>query len=76
VIGEFLETFAGNILLVDEPVARTAASIRAGAHKRGHTAGLADGLIAATTLVHGLTVATRNVGDFDRLGAATLNPWT
>jgi predicted nucleic acid-binding protein len=34
-----------------------------------------DGLIAATALVHGMTVVTRNVADFDPTGVLTLNPW-
>jgi toxin FitB len=34
-----------------------------------------DALIAATALVHGLTVATRNVADFERTGVGVLNPW-
>ncbi len=34
-----------------------------------------DGLIAATALVHGLTVITRNVGDLGRAGVKTLNPF-
>jgi toxin FitB len=34
-----------------------------------------DALIAATASVHNLTVVTRNVRDFRRLGAPTLNPW-
>jgi hypothetical protein len=33
-----------------------------------------DGLIAATTLVHGRTVGTRNEGDFVPLGVQVLNP--
>ena len=37
---------------------------------------VADALIAATGLVHGLTVVTRNVRDFDGLGVPVLNPWT
>jgi predicted nucleic acid-binding protein len=36
---------------------------------------LRDGLIAATALVHGVTVVTRNVGDFAPTGVPTLNPW-
>jgi predicted nucleic acid-binding protein len=75
VIDEFLDTFAENILPSTESIARAAGAIRAKAHKDGHTAGLADVLIAATALVHGLTVATRNVGDFEKLGVPTLNPW-
>ncbi|MFO1037809.1 MAG: type II toxin-antitoxin system VapC family toxin [Geminicoccaceae bacterium] len=34
-----------------------------------------DGLIAATALVHGLTVVTRNVRDFARFGVDTLDPF-
>lgn len=34
-----------------------------------------DAMIAATALVQGLTVATRNLRDFDRLGVATFNPF-
>jgi predicted nucleic acid-binding protein len=34
-----------------------------------------DGLIAATALVHGLTVVTRNIADLGRTGASLLNPF-
>jgi len=34
-----------------------------------------DALIAATALMHGLTMVTRNVGDFEPMGVALLNPW-
>jgi predicted nucleic acid-binding protein len=34
-----------------------------------------DALIAATALVHGMTVVTRNVADFEATGVALLNPW-
>ena len=34
-----------------------------------------DALIAATALVHGLTVVTRNTGDFIRAGVELLDPW-
>ena len=36
---------------------------------------MVDGLIAATVLEHDLTVVTRNVKDFARLGAMVFNPW-
>ena len=32
-------------------------------------------MIAATALVHGLTVVTRNTADFVAIGVALLNPW-
>jgi predicted nucleic acid-binding protein len=35
-----------------------------------------DGLIAATALVHGLTVVTRNVSDIIRTGVPYMNPLT
>jgi toxin FitB len=34
-----------------------------------------DALIAATALVHGLVVVTRNVRDFEPMGVSVLNPW-
>ncbi len=37
--------------------------------------GGADGLIAATAIVHGMIVVTRNIADFSDTGAACLNPW-
>jgi predicted nucleic acid-binding protein len=36
---------------------------------------MADGLIAATALEHGLTVVTRNMKDFAGLGVSVVNPW-
>lgn len=35
-----------------------------------------DALIAATALVHGMAVVTRNIADFEATGARLLNPWT
>ena len=34
-----------------------------------------DSLIAATALVHGLTVVTRNIKDFEPTNVPVLNPW-
>jgi len=34
-----------------------------------------DALIAATAIVHGLTVVTRNVADFESMGLALFDPW-
>lgn len=34
-----------------------------------------DALIAATALVHSLTVVTRNTEDFEQAGVKLLNPW-
>jgi predicted nucleic acid-binding protein len=43
--------------------------------KVGHTFSQPDLIIAATGLVHGLTVVTRDKGDFVKARAAVLNPW-
>ncbi|WP_156959433.1 hypothetical protein [Nocardia sp. BMG51109] len=34
-----------------------------------------DALIAATAPVHGMTVVTRNAGDFEATGVPIVNPW-
>jgi predicted nucleic acid-binding protein len=34
-----------------------------------------DALIAATAHAHGMTVVTRDVGDFAATGVPLLNPW-
>ena len=37
--------------------------------------GMADGLIAATALVHGKIIVTRNVADFEDAGVTVVDPW-
>lgn len=43
--------------------------------QRGKPLGNIDGLITATALQHGLTLATRNEKDFQELNVTILNPW-
>jgi predicted nucleic acid-binding protein len=43
--------------------------------RAGHTFSQPDLIIAATALQHGLTVVTRDVGDFALARAPVLNPW-
>ena len=35
----------------------------------------ADALIAATALIHNLTVVTRNIRDFEGTGVVLIDPW-
>ena len=65
-----LPEFSGRILPVDTAVAQRCARLHV-PDKRGER----DALIAATALVHGMTVVTRNVADFEPTGVALLNPW-
>jgi predicted nucleic acid-binding protein len=65
-----LPTFYGRILAIDTDVAQRCATLHVPNPRSDR-----DALIAATALVHGLTVATRNVADFERTGVAVLNPW-
>lgn len=62
--------FAHHILPIDAVVARRAASLHIPNPRPER-----DALIAATALVHGMTVATRNVADFKPMGAPFINPW-
>lgn len=75
VIDTFLELYSDRVLPVGLAEARAAAALRAAQQQRGRTLHLADSLIAATALVAGLTVATRNVTDFEGLGVLLINPW-
>lgn len=65
-----LPEFAGRTLAVDTAVALRCARLHV-PDKRGER----DALIAATALVHGMTVATRNVADFQSTGVPLVNPW-
>ena len=65
-----LPAFGGRILVVDIPAAQRAAALQV-PNPRSYR----DSLIAATALVHGMTVVTRNVKDFAPTGVPVLNPW-
>lgn len=65
-----LPAFHNRVLSIDLSVARRCARLHV-ADPRAER----DALIAATALVHSMTVVTRNVSDFELTGVPTLNPW-
>lgn len=67
---QILPRFEGRILPVDTAVAQRCARLHVPDRRAER-----DALIAATAMVHGLTVVTRNVADFEPAGVALLNPW-
>ena len=67
---QVLPTFEERILVVDTAVARQCARLHV-----PDPCSERDALIAATALVHGMTIVTRNVDDFKPTGIAVLNPW-
>lgn len=62
-------------LSYDEPVARRHAELRAAQGTRGQPLSEPDAQIAATALVHGLTLVTRNTRDFKRIPGLKLANW-
>jgi predicted nucleic acid-binding protein len=67
---EVMPDFRGRIIPIDSAVAIKAAALQVPDPRP-----LADALIAATSLIHNLTVVTRNVGDFLPCGVRVINPW-
>jgi toxin FitB len=67
---QVLPEFSGRTLPIDTAVAQRCARLHV-PDKRSER----DALIAATALVHGMTVATRNVADFKSTGVTLINPW-
>jgi predicted nucleic acid-binding protein len=65
-----LPAFAGRILPIDTAVAQRSAMLHVPDPRPAR-----DCLIAATALVHGMTVVTRNIVDFRASGVMLLNPW-
>lgn len=66
-----LPAFAERVLPVDTAVAQRCAKLHVPDPRSDR-----DALIAATGLVHGMTVVTRNLADFEATGVRLINPWT
>ena len=68
--GQVRQVFLRRTLPIDAAVALRSARLHVPDRRP-----VRDALIAATALVHGMTVVTRNVTDFAPTGVPTLNPW-
>ena len=69
--GHVLPAFAGRVLPIDTAVAQQCARLHVPDRLSER-----DSMIAATALVHGMTVVTRNVADFKASGVQIINPWS
>ena len=65
-----LPTFADRTLAVDTAVALRCAALHVPDPRAER-----DALIAATALVHGMAVVTRNLRDFEPMGVEVIDPW-
>lgn len=65
-----LPAFSERILPLDIAVAQRCAKLHVPDRKTDR-----DAIIAATALVHGMIVVTRNIKDFAQIKVETLNPW-
>ncbi|MGF1604581.1 MAG: type II toxin-antitoxin system VapC family toxin [Thermosynechococcaceae cyanobacterium] len=68
--GHVLGTYAARIIPISVKVAQRCALLNVPDAKPYY-----DGLLAATALIHGLTIVTRNTRDFENTGVKLLNPW-
>ena len=75
ILSDFVNEFDDRILALGRVEAEWAARLRAEARRSGRVLHLGDALIAGTAKAHGLSVATRNVVDFDGLDVEITNPW-
>lgn len=67
--------FSDRILPIDFATSERWGELMAEAKQRGVALSVMDAFFAAAALVHGLTLATRNIKDFAPFGVALLNPW-
>ena len=72
---EIMPWFSDRALPVTLAVAERWGDLAAQCRAKGQPRPIVDSLIAATAATHGLSLATRNVADYEGLGVTILNPW-
>jgi len=72
---ELADRFRDRLLVIDSRVAARWGAIVGASEARGAPLPVIDSLIAATSVLHDLTVVTRNTVDLERCGARCFNPW-
>jgi len=80
-LGAWLENeipmrFEGRVLSIDPAIADACGKLVARSEAEGRPVEAMDAFLAATALVHQLTLVTRNTAHFDSILKALLNPWT
>ena len=75
-LAAFIRQYEDRILPLGRSEAEAAASLRAQAQRAGRVLNLGDALIAGTAQANQLSVATRNVTDFEVLDVQVTNPWS
>jgi predicted nucleic acid-binding protein len=67
---QVIPAFSQRIIEMDTSIAKCCAGLHVPDRRSDR-----DAMIAATALVHGMTVVTRNVSNFYDTGVSILNPW-
>ena len=74
-VSSIVSVYEDRILTLDRIGAEWSARFRAQARRSGRVLDLGDALVAGTGRANDLTIATRNVADFQYLAIEIINPW-
>jgi toxin FitB len=75
VTNDLAARFDRRVLPISVVIAEKWGQLQGEAENAGRRLPVIDALLAATALVHRLSVVTRNTADFERSGAPIVNPW-
>ncbi len=72
---DLTKRFDKKILSITIPISRCWGILQGELELQGNPMPVIDGLIAATAIIHNLTLVTRNINDFEKSGVSILNIW-